>query len=437
MSYSRWKKILRDFKNNLNRDAFEVLTFFFYDLVEDQVNTIEVQKILNDKTLKFDLVLVEANVDVALGLAYLYKAPVIQFSSLGVGTNTYKTFGTPVNPILYPTPFHEKLYNLTAWEKISETYHDYKFERIATDNKEYFESLLKRLYGPDVPSLEELRSNVDMLFLNVHAVWDFNRPVPPNVIYLGGFHQKPEQDLPKDLQNYFDSSKNGVIYVSFGTNVDPDLFPPEIINIFVNVFSELPYDVLWKWNQDELPGRTDNIKISKWLPQSDLLRHPKVKLFITQGGLQSTDEAITAGVPLIGIPILGDQKFNVEQYIHFRIGERVEIESITEENLSTAINKILQDESYRKNVEKLRLIMNDQPQSPLERAVWWTEYVIRHKGVKHLRPPAASMSVVEYYQLELITYIILSLFGVVTVILCSLYFLFFWIFGASKKLKKN
>lgn len=59
--------------------------------------------------------------------------------------------------------------------------------------------------------------------------------------------------------------------MSFGTNVDPSLLPPEKIQAFIKAFSELPYDVLWKWNEDELPGRTKNIKISKWLPQSDLL----------------------------------------------------------------------------------------------------------------------------------------------------------------------
>lgn len=65
--------------------------------------------------------------------------------------------------------------------------------------------------------------------------------------------------------------------MSFGTNTDPSLLPPEKIQTFVRVFSKLPYDVLWKWNEDELPGRSKNIRIGKWFPQSDLLSKLIVK----------------------------------------------------------------------------------------------------------------------------------------------------------------
>lgn len=50
------------------------------------------------------------------------------------------------------------------------------------------------------------------------------------------------------------------------------MFRPEKLKIFTDVLSQLPYDVLWKWDDDELAGCPKNVRISKWLPQSDLLR---------------------------------------------------------------------------------------------------------------------------------------------------------------------
>lgn len=59
--------------------------------------------------------------------------------------------------------------------------------------------------------------------------------------------------------------------MSFGTNVDPTILPLEKIQLFIKVFSKLPFDILWKWNGDELPGKPKNVRISKWFPQSELL----------------------------------------------------------------------------------------------------------------------------------------------------------------------
>lgn len=75
----------------------------------------------------------------------------------------------------------------------------------------------------------------------------------------------------QNLKGYLDSSKNGVIYVSYGSNIELSLLPQPIIQILLNVLSRLPYDVLLRWEKDSLPYHCDNIKIVKWTPQAELL----------------------------------------------------------------------------------------------------------------------------------------------------------------------
>ena len=43
------------------------------------------------------------------------------------------------------------------------------------------------------------------------------------------------------------------------------------------------------------------------------------------------------------------------------------------------------DDRFSETAEKLSELMRDQPETPLERAVYWTEFVMKHKGAKHLR----------------------------------------------------
>ncbi|CAH2098315.1 unnamed protein product [Euphydryas editha] len=422
ISYDHWNNYLK--VNRYEKGLIEytkLLCDLLLRLVEKQIKSAEVQKLLQENK-KFDLIFVESYIRPALIFAHIYDAPVIEFSSLSGFVSAFEMIGAATHPLIYPNPMHRRIYNLTLWEKVKKLYTHYSIEHIFNQHVHTENELLKTMFGPDTPDLNDLRRKVQMLFLNVRSIWDFNRPVPPNVVYLGGLHQNPQRELPEDLKSYLDSSKNGVIYMSFGTNYKESMFSSEKLKIFTRVFSQLPYDILWKWNRDELPGCSKNIKTSKWLPQSDLLRHPNVKLFITQGGLQSTDEAITAGVPLIGIPMLGDQWFNAEQYVNFKIGKLLLMETLTEEQLMDAITTIINDESYRHNIVKLRNIMNDQPEPPLERAVWWTEHVLRHGGGSYMRARGGGISWAEYYELDLVLILLTALiiFITVTVLLLRL-----------------
>ncbi|KAJ8708775.1 hypothetical protein PYW08_010157 [Mythimna loreyi] len=370
--------------------------------IDAQLSHKDVKNLINDKSIKFDLVIVEACVRSAIAFSYIYKAPLITISSFGASYGNFEAVGAPIHPFLYPSINRKKNLNLTMWEKVQVLYDEYQITRINSEFEKLETVVLRKHLGPEMPSISELSNNVDMLFLNVHPIFESIRPVPPSVVYIGGIHQKPENKLPVDIKSLLDSFKEGVIYISFGTNVDTSHFTAEQVRMLVKVLSQLPYNVLMKWNSKEIPGRTNNIRISEWWPQSDLLKHPNVKLFITQGGLQSTDEAITAGVPLIGIPMFGDQWLNVERYVHHKIGIKLEMETLNEEDFRNAITTVIGDDSYRRNIVNLRKLIHDQPQSTLERAVWWTEHVLRHGGARHLRAPAANMSWAEYLEIELV-----------------------------------
>ncbi|NP_001040425.1 antennal-enriched UDP-glycosyltransferase precursor [Bombyx mori] len=420
VSYSAWRDgFMKTSKGNAN-DLYEQIAIALnlgIDLLELQMKNKEVQALLRKrKEKKFDLLLLEACIRPTMVLTHVFDAPAILISSFGGVEYISKMMGVPTHPILYPPPLHQRLYNLTFLEKIGEIYTHYYMEYLFWRSESQEDEMAKRLFGPNTPTIRETQKNVQMALLNVHAIWEENRPVPPNVIYIGGIHQNPEKNLPKDLKEYLDSSKHGVIYISFGTNVEPSLLPPEWIQLFIKVFSKLPYDVLWKWDKDELPGSSNNIRIAKWLPQSDLLRHPKIKAFITQGGLQSTEEAITAGVPLIGMPMIMDQWYNVEKYVRHNIGLRLDLGSVTEESLRNAINTITGDDSYRQNIARLRSQVYDQPQSSVDRAVWWTEHVLRHGGATHLRAAGALKSWTEYFELNLIAVLLVSFLIVIAFI---------------------
>jgi glucuronosyltransferase len=83
-----------------------------------------------------------------------------------------------------------------------------------------------------------------------------------------------------------------------------------------------------------------------------VLAHPNVKLFITHGGLLSKQEAITRGVPLLGIPVYGDQRLNMRKAEISGYGILLEHRNVTTDSVLWAIRTALQPRYLLKFVLK-------------------------------------------------------------------------------------
>ncbi|KAJ4429918.1 hypothetical protein ANN_22122 [Periplaneta americana] len=224
-------------------------------------------------------------------------------------------------------------------------------------------------------------------------------------------HDNDYEEENTDLQDFLDGALEGVIYFSLGTNVRSDRMTEEKRQIFLDAFSELPqFRVLWKWESDELPGQPSNVKVAKWLPQQDVLSHPNIKLFIYQGGLQSTEEVIRACVPIIGIPIFADQNRIVINMAEFGAGVYVDFNDLKKETLLNKVNEVIYNKTYKENMKKLMIRLKDEPDNSLSRAAWWIEYVIRHKGARHFRTAALDLTWIQNLLLDVIACIIFVLF---------------------------
>ncbi|KAJ1359385.1 UDP-glucuronosyltransferase 1-1 [Parelaphostrongylus tenuis] len=96
-------------------------------------------------------------------------------------------------------------------------------------------------------------------------------------------------------------------------------------------------------DENFLPVLPQNVHVFKWLPQSDLLAHPKTKAFISHGGYNSVQEAIIAGVPLITIALFGDQHKNSKLAEKHRIAVNLRKDSVDVEAIVNALKKLLND----------------------------------------------------------------------------------------------
>ncbi|XP_016084741.1 UDP-glucuronosyltransferase 2C1-like isoform X1 [Sinocyclocheilus grahami] len=248
----------------------------------------------------------------------------------------------------------------------------------------------------------------------IRTYWDFEypRPLLPNFKFVGGLHCKPAKPLSKELEEFVQSSgDHGIIVFSLGSMIGN--LTMERANTIASALGQIPQKVVWRYTGKTPETLAPNTKIYDWIPQNDLLGHPKTKAFITHGGTNGLYEAIYHGVPMVGLPLFADQPDNLMHMKTKGAAVVLDINKMQSEDLVDALKTVLNNPSYKESIMRLSRIHHDQPMKPLDQAVYWIEFVMRNKGAKHLRVQAHDLSWYQYHCLDVVAFL-LSIVALIT-----------------------
>ncbi|XP_039511701.1 UDP-glucuronosyltransferase 1A1-like isoform X2 [Pimephales promelas] len=285
-------------------------------------------------------------------------------------------------------------------------------------------------------SMVEILSRAALWFMHSDFVLEFPRPLMPNMIIVGGMDNMKAKPLSQELEEFANGSgEHGFVVFTLGSMVSQ--LPEAKAREFFEAFRQIPQRVLWRYTGPVPENAPKNVKLMKWLPQNDLLGHPKVKAFITHGGSHGIYEGICNGVPMVMLPLFGDQGDNAQRLVARGVAEALSIFDVTSEKLLVALRKVLDDKSYKEKMLELSAIHRDRPIEPLDLAVFWTEFVMRHKGADHLRSAAHELNWIQYHSLDVIGFLILILVTVIFVTVKSCMFCFRKCFKKTLKNKKE
>ncbi|XP_012579480.1 PREDICTED: UDP-glucuronosyltransferase 2B17-like isoform X4 [Condylura cristata] len=270
-------------------------------------------------------------------------------------------------------------------------------------------------------TLTETMGKAEMWLIRTYWDFEFPRPFLPNFVFVGGLHCKPAKPLPKEMEEFVQSSgENGIVVFSLGSIVSN--MPEERASVIASALAQIPQKVLWRFDGKRPATLGANTRLYKWIPQNDLLGHPKTKAFITHGGTNGIYEAIYHGVPMVGVPLFADQPDNIAHMMAKGAAVRVDFQQMSSTDLLNALKKVINDPSYKENVMKLSRIQRDQPMKPLDRAVFWIEFVMRNKGAKHLRPASHDLTWAQLHSLDVIGFLLACVVTAVYVIIrCFLF----------------
>nr|XP_014337948.1 PREDICTED: UDP-glucuronosyltransferase 2B4 isoform X3 [Bos mutus] len=311
---------------------------------------------------RFDVLLADAIGPCGELLAEILKVPLVYSLRFSPGFSIEKySGGLSFPPSYVPVIMSELSDQMTFMERVKNMiyvlYFDFWFQ---TFNEKKWNQFYSEVLGRQT-TLSETMGKAEMWLIRTY--WDFQFPHPllPNFEFVGGLHCKPAKPLPK---------------------------------------------VLWRYSGKKPDTLRPNTRLYDWIPQNDLLGHPKTKAFLTHGGTNGIYEAIYHGIPMVGIPLFADQPDNIAHMKAKGAAVSLDLETMSTRDLLNALNEVINNPSYKKNVMWLSSIQRDQPMKPLDRAVFWIEFVMRHKGAKHLRPAAHNLTWYQYHSLDVIGFLL-------------------------------
>ncbi|XP_017052945.1 UDP-glycosyltransferase UGT5 [Drosophila ficusphila] len=363
----------------------------------------------------YDVILLEQfNTDCAMSVAHVLQAPVVGMSSCALMPWHYERFGAPLIPSYISALFQGQSQEMSFagrlgnWITVHSLNFLYKIFTVPATN-----ALIRQRFGPGLPSTEDMVRNTSLMLINQHFSLSGAKPLPPSIIEVGGVHITPPKPLPSDLQQIMDNASKGVILFSWGSQLKASSLPPARRDGIVRAFGRLEQQVIWKYENDTLPNKPKNVHIRKWLPQRDILAHPNLKVFMSHGGLMGTTEAVSEGVPIVGVPIYGDQSLNIAALVQRGMAVQLEFKKLDEKTVFEALTKAL-DPSFRERAKQVASAYNNRIQDPLETAIWWVEHVAETKGAPLIQSRAVHLSRFVYYSLDV--YLVVALILLLPVI---------------------
>uniref|UniRef100_A0AC35UEX5 Glucuronosyltransferase n=1 Tax=Rhabditophanes sp. KR3021 TaxID=114890 RepID=A0AC35UEX5_9BILA len=419
-----------------NQAMFEDLSFFdgrMKIMMNSTVNQMIIAcgNFLQDKPFlkwleneKFDLAITHMYEYCPIGLIHHAKIPTwIWMNSGALMDYIAYDIGLPL-PSSYVSPgVMESDDQMTLFERtksfIGHTITPYVYHEYMITSKET--ELFRKYISPDFPDLRDLGKACPLVMANTNELYDVPKPTLHKVVYIGGLGMSKKDSKP--LEGIFkkvaeDPKVKGIILLSFGSVANASFIPVEWKSAFMDAFASFPdYHFFFRYVGDDLKkNHPKNVDVTDWLPQSDLLQHPKTKLIITHGGYNSIQESIQASKPMIMVALFGDQPKNAVIAQRNGLGIYLKKAQISKQNIMNAISKILHDNTYEKRMQLLQKMIEKQPFTPDEKLVKYTNYLAEFKSLDNLVPYGTKLNFIQYYQIDVVIILVSIILGVLFLI---------------------
>ena len=196
------------------------------------------------------------------------------------------------------------------------------------------------------------------LFANFPALFPELR-LTPRADFLGPIAWSPPDRTDLD----FLEGKDPLVYVTMGSSGNP-----HALRILLPILEGLNVRIVVASAGKELPSAiiSERIRCFDYLPGHQVCQH--AALVVCNGGSPTTNQALSHGVPVLGIMENMDQFLNMQAITRFGAGLSIRADRLVKSTLQDSVKALLRDDRYTERAHSLaRSIENLSPNSNFER----------------------------------------------------------------------
>ncbi|CEG74966.1 hypothetical protein RMATCC62417_10085 [Rhizopus microsporus] len=264
------------------------------------------------------------------------------------------------------------------------------------------------------------------------------RPFGPLVERVGPIMQRQYDPLTPDLKEYLDSHSR-ILYIAFGQHAVASISDLQMImtSVMENVERGVYDGFLWASRKssetfpeeiktssgkiyrvkDMFEGKYSNLRFVSWAPQTAVLFHPSVNVFLTHGGAGSMYEALYAGKRLVVFPFYGDQFLNAQNVKATGLGDFLN-PTLSQEEANDMVKRVGLDidGSIQQNVKRYKALIQIHSRNGSIRGADIIEEVLfvnKDAYLPYRYPVSRQMSFIKARNLDLIAAALVLFMGIV------------------------